>query len=41
LAALVGPQIAHRPTALVGSSLVDLTMKAAPDIAFVEGKPPG
>ena len=39
LAALVGPQVAHRAAALVGTSLVDLTGKTAPDVALVERKP--
>src|SRR5690348_18138435 len=39
LTALIGTQVAHRATALVGTPLVDLTVKTAPDDVFVEGKP--
>jgi len=41
LATLIGAQVAHRAAPLIGTPLVDLTVKAAPDIAFVERKPPG
>ena len=38
---LIGVQVANRAAALVGTPLVDLAMQTAPDISFVEGKPPG
>jgi hypothetical protein len=41
LAALIGPQIANRTAPLVGPAFVDLAVETAPDVAFVECKPPG
>jgi hypothetical protein len=39
LAALVGPQIAHRAAALVWTPLVDCTVETAAYVAFVEWEP--